>query len=138
MMCNEKLTIKDAKKIVTEKSIRGYSSSDTAELVVDNSNVESGYVCFFKSVTWLNGSLAEPVNGKFDPTSTYIVDANGNLAQRVVFIDKATTAIDAVEVDRNADVRNIYDASGRQTDSARKGLNIIRMSDGTVRKVMVK
>ena len=78
------------------------------------------------------------MNGKFDPTSTYIVDANGNLAQRVVFIDKATTAIDAVEVDRNADVRNIYDASGRQTDSARKGLNIIRMSDGTVRKVMVK
>ena len=82
--------------------------------------------------------MAEPVNGKFDPESTYIVDANGNHAQRVVFIDKATTAIDAVEVDRNADVRNIYDASGRQTDSARKGLNIIRMSDGTVRKVMVK
>ena len=78
------------------------------------------------------------MNGKFDPTSTYIVDANGNHASKVVFIDQAATAIDAVEVDNNADVRDIYDANGRQTDSARKGMNIIRMSDGTVRKVMVK
>ena len=134
----KKLTIKDAKKIVVERNIRSNTSSSTAELVVDNSNVESTSVGLFKSVTWLNGSLAEPVNGKFDPESTYIVDANGNKASRVVFIDQAATAIDAVEVDNNADIRSIYDANGRQMDSARKGLNIIRMSDGTVRKVMVK
>lgn len=134
----KKLTIKDAKKIVVERNIRSNTSSSTAELVVDNSNVESTSVGLFKSVTWLNGSLAEPVNGKFDPESTYIVDANGNKATRVVFIDQAATAIDAVEVDNNADIRSIYDANGRQMDSARKGLNIIRMSDGTVRKVMVK
>ncbi len=59
-------------------------------------------------------------------------------SKQVIFADKSVTAIDAVEVDRNADVRDIYDANGRQTDSARKGLNIIRMSDGTVKKVMVK
>ena len=138
MMSGKKLTIKDAKKVVAEKSIRAQNTTNEAELVVDNSNVESSYVCFWKSVTWLNGSLAEPVNGKFDPESTYIVDANGNKASRVVFIDQAATAIDAVEVDNNADIRSIYDANGRQMDSARKGLNIIRMSDGTVRKVMVK
>ena len=134
----KKLTFWDAKKVVTEASIRSSSPTSTAELVVNNSNVEAQSVCFFKSVKWLNGSLAEPVNGKFDPTSTYIVDANGNKATKVVFIDKDATAIDAVEVDRNADVRDIFDASGRQTQNARSGLNIIRMSDGTVRKVMVK
>ena len=132
------LTIKDAKKVVVESDIRSNSESSKAELVVDNSNVEAKYVYYFKSITWLNGSLAEPVNGKFDPTSTYIVDANGNHASRVVFIDQAATAIDAVEVDRDAGIRDIYDASGRQTQNARSGLNIIRMSDGTVRKVMVK
>lgn len=31
-----------------------------------------------------------------------------------------------------------YDAAGRETNGARKGLNIIKMSDGTTRKVIVK
>lgn len=31
-----------------------------------------------------------------------------------------------------------YDAAGREINGARKGLNIIKMSDGTTRKVIVK
>lgn len=41
------------------------------------------------------------------------------------------TPTDATEVSR-------YDLKGRRLDAPQKGLNIIRMSDGTVRKVMVK
>lgn len=40
-------------------------------------------------------------------------------------------AAEAVEVDR-------YDTSGRRLQSPQRGINIIRMSDGTVRKVFVK
>lgn len=38
----------------------------------------------------------------------------------------------------NAQVQQIFTADGRQTKSMQKGLNIVKMSDGTVRKVMVK
>ena len=31
-----------------------------------------------------------------------------------------------------------YDLNGRRLDAPQRGLNILRMSDGTVRKVMVK
>ena len=30
----------------------------------------------------------------------------------------------------------VYDIDGRRTDSMKRGLNIVRMSDGTTRKVM--
>ena len=33
---------------------------------------------------------------------------------------------------------DFYDASGRQTHKLHRGLNIIRMSDGTARKVVVR
>ena len=135
----KKLTFKDAKKVYSESSIRSNNSSSTAQLVVDNSNVETdGSVCFFGSVTWVNGYLAVPTNGRFDTASSYIVDANGDKATRVVFLDKNGAGIEGVELDNNADVKDVYDASGRQVEGAHKGLNIVRMSDGTVRKVMVK
>ena len=31
-----------------------------------------------------------------------------------------------------------YDAAGREINSQHKGLNIIKMSDGTIRKVIIK
>ncbi len=37
-----------------------------------------------------------------------------------------------------AAVKSIYDLNGRQQQGTRRGLNIVRMSDGTVRKVMVR
>lgn len=98
-----------------------------------------GSVYKWTAITLQNGTkVVEPAGAKLNADGTAVVTSNGGVASGVVFGDKTATAIDAVEVDRNADVRDIYDASGRQMDAARKGLNIIRMSDGTVRKVMVK
>ena len=82
--------------------------------------------------------MLTPVNGYYDTTERYIYDADGNKAKGVVFGDKDATGIEAVEIDNDAEVKAIYDASGRQTTTAKRGLNIIRMSDGTVRKAMVK
>ena len=36
------------------------------------------------------------------------------------------------------EAKDIYDASGRQTHNLHRGLNIIRMSDGTEKKVVVR
>lgn len=48
-----------------------------------------------------------------------------------------TVGISAVEKTQPVSAA-VYDANGRQLNSAKKGLNIVRMSDGSVRKVIVK
>ena len=49
------------------------------------------------------------------------------------------TAIEEAETEQAlSEATEIYDASGCRLEEARKGLNIIRMSDGTVKKVFIK
>ena len=67
-----------------------------------------------------------------------ICNSSGTKVTDQVVISSDVTAIDAIEVDSNADIKTIFDAAGRQQPAAKPGLNIIRMSDGSVRKVMVK
>ena len=53
--------------------------------------------------------------------------------------DEMITAIEAAETEQTLrQAEGIYDASGRQQTTAHRGLNIVRMSDGTVKKVIVK
>ncbi len=48
-------------------------------------------------------------------------------------------AVESVEVaPKAASIVAIYDASGRKQPRMQHGVNIVRMSDGTVRKIMVK
>ena len=53
--------------------------------------------------------------------------------------DDIATAIEEAETEQTlSEATEIYDASGCRLSEARKGLNIIRMSDGTVKKVFIK
>jgi hypothetical protein len=49
-----------------------------------------------------------------------------------------TTAIDGAESDENAVPVAIYNASGSRINTVSKGVNIMKMSDGTVKKVIVR
>ena len=55
-----------------------------------------------------------------------------------VFAMKSSTAISSVE--DGAEVREVarYSVDGKLLQGAQKGLNIVRYSDGTVKKVVVK
>ena len=55
-----------------------------------------------------------------------------------VFALKSSTAISSVE--DSAEVREVarYSVDGKLLQGAQKGLNIVRYSDGTVKKVVVK
>ena len=46
------------------------------------------------------------------------------------------TGIEGNPMDNAPRVDAVYDIDGRRTDSMKRGLNIVRMSDGTTRKVM--
>ncbi|MDY6409229.1 MAG: hypothetical protein SPK71_05240, partial [Prevotella sp.] len=53
--------------------------------------------------------------------------------------DDMATAIEEAETEQTlSEATEIYDASGCRLSEARKGLNIVRMSDGTVKKVFIK
>ena len=61
--------------------------------------------------------------------------------KRVAFIfdgEDIPTAIDKVESAINANATAVYGVAGEQRSALRRGINIVRMSDGTVRKVAVK
>lgn len=59
--------------------------------------------------------------------------------KRVSFLfDDIPTAIDKAEAAINADATAVYGVAGEQRSALRRGINIVRMSDGTVRKVAVK
>ena len=59
-----------------------------------------------------------------------------NNCEMVAVKDAEASAIQNVNADMKA--QSCYSLDGRQMPSAQKGLNIVRMADGSVRKVMVK
>ena len=54
------------------------------------------------------------------------------------FIDNDMTGIEAVTTESvsNAEITDIYDLNGRRRDALQPGVNIVKMSDGTTRKVI--
>ena len=50
------------------------------------------------------------------------------------------TAIETVAAESvsNADITDIYDLNGRRRDALQPGINIVKMSDGTTKKVVAK
>lgn len=50
--------------------------------------------------------------------------------------DDNTTGISAATANKNATIIAIYNAAGKQQASLSKGLNIVKMSDGSVKKIM--
>ena len=56
------------------------------------------------------------------------------------FIDNDVTGIEAVAAESvsNAEITDIYDLNGRRRDTLQPGINIVKMSDGTTKKVLAK
>ena len=83
--------------------------------------------------------IVDPDGGYFSSSKYGVVKSDGStLASPVVFADKTSTAIDGITTDADAEVIGIYDAQGRRLEEMQQGINIIRMSDGTTRKVIRK
>ena len=56
----------------------------------------------------------------------------------IVPIDESS-AINDIEGEDNAlEIEAIYDQNGQRQPALRRGINIIKMSDGTIKKVLVK
>lgn len=82
----------------------------------------------------------EPNYGGAEENATYYVQAvneNGGLSVKGK-ASEYTGVYSLTKKDSTAEPIGYYTIDGRQTSSQQKGLNIVRMSDGTVNKVVVK
>lgn len=143
---NPVLTVKD-KALVTADAgrigIGGNNNGNLGEtLNVNDASiyVTSGGIKDLKNFSIANATIRRPADGYFSSDKKGIVNVHGGIANEVLILSNndIVNAIDAIEVDSDAEVRDIFDASGRRLDGTRQGLNIIRMYDGTTKKVVVK
>lgn len=135
-----KLTIKDIRlKVNGNWAIAGNATDPT--VLFDHANVNAkstggGCVVDFGSIEFKGCGVKTPADaGLYDKSICY---TNGKRIKDQVIISTDVAAIEPIEVAKDAEIKAIYDAAGRQTTTAKHGLNIIRMNDGTVRKIMVK
>ena len=56
----------------------------------------------------------------------------------VSFDNAGTTRVDDAAAEGPATVEAVYDLQGRKLDAPTKGVNLLRLSDGSVKKVIVK
>ena len=129
----------------------GYAS----RLIVDNSNVTSegkyGAICSFKKFSMKGVKCVSPVpdpsatpEDEEDPKSTKTVSfEKGGVTNAygtpwgLVVLERETTGIAAKPaVKNNATVVAVYDVSGRLLNDLQKGINIVRYSDGSVKKIV--
>ena len=97
-----------------------------------------GTVCYWGDVLCSGGTkIINPDPWKMYDHSVWNTNLNA-IASPVVFGDSSATGIEGIVADPNAEVIGIFDAQGRQLDDMQPGINILRMSDGTTRKVIKK
>ncbi len=131
------VTLKDC-----SMSVWDIDGNNNASLVVDlttkGRRVDvTGYVHQLKSLRLDNGTkIVNPDGARYDTLRMCVINKDGTKAEGITFVDKTSTGISAIVTAPQAEVSNVYDASGRELKAARKGLNIIRQKDGRTVKVM--
>ena len=119
---------------------------DLKNLATDADNFDAAIVKSVKTVSDVavldakmqNGSLIITPKKEGEAAVTIKVNSNGKLAETtfVVTVTPAT-GINGISADGTVEVAR-FSADGKRISAPQKGLNIIRMSDGSTRKVVVK
>lgn len=68
----------------------------------------------------------------------YITLQTSSSAKMLSFATEEETAINAINALTSGKIETIYNASGVRQPSLQKGMNIVKMSDGTIQKILVK
>ena len=107
--------------------------------IIEATEPGAGLITKLKRFELTDCNIAEPYGAYFSSDKHALCDINGNIITDKVKIGKgSSTGVEAVRTDEPAAVSEIYSADGRRQSQMRCGLNIIRMTDGTTKKVIVK
>lgn len=132
----------DPVSITTEDS----TTVSLKDVATDADNMDAAIVKTVKKVSDEKVLKAEMADGDLVITPlkagkadiTIQINSNGKLAETVVSVEiSETTDIDAVEGVKAEEVGR-YTLDGKMLNAPQRGINIIRMSDGTIKKVIVR
>lgn len=116
------------------------------DVATDADNMDAAIVKTVKKVSDEKVLKAEMADGDLVITPlkagkadiTIQINSNGKLAETVVSVEiSEATDIDAVE-GAKAEETGRYTLDGKMLNAPQRGINIIRMSDGTIKKVIVR
>lgn len=116
------------------------------DVATDADNMDAAIVKTVKEVSDEKVLKAEMADGDLVITPlkagkadiTIQINSNGKLAETVVSVEiSEATDIDAVEGAKAEEVGR-YTLDGKMLNAPQRGINIIRMSDGTIKKVIVR
>ncbi len=118
--------------------INCYETIGSQVVTIDASKVSSGELCWLLNGKVNGGEVFFQTIGTddhpiFDPTHGKVYEKNGTYTN-------TATAIEAVEVatKTNGTVEAVFSANGTRQAGLQRGINIVKMSNGQVRKVIVK
>lgn len=106
----------------------------TAMTAVEGSYVLQNHTSGEGVAFYLVGSTKPTVN----PFRAYIKAQNAGVKALRVILDGDTDAISTIEATSDASIADIYGTDGMRRSQLQKGINIIRMSNGKVKKANVK
>lgn len=97
------------------------------KLVIASQKIKALTTKMIENTEW------KPVTGQYGTCSaTYTLSTGRTL--NVNFVYANPSSVQSIEVAKN--IQTIYDATGKKVDKFRKGLNLIRYNDGSVKKVI--
>ena len=127
----EKVTIGQDVQELSDSAFAGCTNLKTVVSMVDQDNLWSFSENVFDASVYENAILIVPE----ERVEQYKATDGWNNFQNIMD-PKTAAGISMTNI--NAKITNVYLLDGRRTDRARSGVNIIKMGDGTVKKVTVK
>lgn len=93
----------------------------------------SGLYGFANNSYIRKGGSSSTINGL-----AAFITGPANVSVKLRFGDSDATGIEEIGSDAEATITNIYTVNGIRVSSLQKGLNIVKMSDNSVRKILIK
>lgn len=145
---NQRLTF-----YLTEESIKAHNQSGADENYIQNHVIRYYNSTWGDDITWTGNTFEKTFNislnsdwKKKDLTAVAIInrydgkDKLNSTISNAAFatLPPAATAIKQLSQQTSHAIAGIYDVAGNRVQNVQKGLNIIRYTDGTAKKVIIK
>jgi len=137
------LTIDECEVVTTKEIGNNNGPAFDNHLVVKNATLKTAYINRLKSITLIDCHIQSPEGGQIIDKETNgqmgqtVVDAKGKFPSNgIVIVPDGANGITPPATSAAATVQEIYSLDGSRQPQMQRGVNIVKMGNGTTRKVI--